>query len=448
MEFFGKKVMNRPVCQRFLLLLCAMAAQSGIARSQTPTESLRIDLPEALARAKKYGMQLESANLALRQAAEDTKQAKAAALPQVSALNQFIYTEGNGTASGVFVPADGVHVYNEQLTGHQELLALLRRGEIRRAMTAEATARARIDVASRGLTATVVADYYAIVTAQRRLVNAQRSLQEAERFLDISQKQEKGGEVAHADVIKAQLQQKQRQRDVQDAIVAISKTKIALAVLIFPDLRDTYEVVDDLKDMPALQPIEEVGALAKSTSPDLRVAQSSLREAGYGVSIAKYAYLPSFALDVAYGISANEIAKSSFRDDMQRNNLGYQATATLNIPIWNWGAIRSRVKQASLRESQARLDLTLAERNLRANVATAHQEARAAQAQIASLQESYDLANESLRLTLLRYQAGEATALEVADAQTTAIQARNAYDDGMIRYRVAIANLQTLTGNL
>jgi outer membrane protein TolC len=53
-----------------------------------------------------------------------------------------------------------------------------------------------------------------------------------------------------------------------------------------------------------------------------------------------------------------------------------------------------------------------------------------------------------LRLTLLRYQAGEATALEVVDAQTTLNQARNAYDDGLARYRIAIAALQTLTGTL
>ena len=49
-------------------------------------------------------------------------------------------------------------------------------------------------------------------------------------------------------------------------------------------------------------------------------------------------------------------------------------------------------------------------------------------------------------LTLLRYQAGESIALEVVDAQNTATQARNAYDDGLVRYRVAQANLKILTG--
>jgi outer membrane protein TolC len=57
------------------------------------------------------------------------------------------------------------------------------------------------------------------------------------------------------------------------------------------------------------------------------------------------------------------------------------------------------------------------------------------------------MAGESLRLTNLRYQAGESTVLEIVDAQNTLTQARNAYDDGQARYRIAVANLQTLTGS-
>jgi len=57
------------------------------------------------------------------------------------------------------------------------------------------------------------------------------------------------------------------------------------------------------------------------------------------------------------------------------------------------------------------------------------------------------LAGESLRLTTMRYQAGESTVLEVVDAQNTFTQVRNAHADGQARYRVAIATLQTLTGS-
>jgi len=66
--------------------------------------------------------------------------------------------------------------------------------------------------------------------------------------------------------------------------------------------------------------------------------------------------------------------------------------------------------------------------------------------QVDSLKRSVELSADSLRLTLLRYQAGEVTVLEVVDAQTTLTQARNARADGLARYRLALAELQTLTG--
>ncbi len=433
-----------------LLLLLGLFAQDA----QTPT----IDLQEALSRAKKYGTQVQSAGIAVALAHEDRKQAKANALPSVNGLNQFIYTEGNGTPSGVYVGADGVHVYNELAQLHQDLFAIVRRGEIRRAAALEAAARARVDVAGRGLAATVTMDYYAVVTAGRKATNAGTSLEEADRFLDITQKQEQGGEVAHSDVIKAQLQRQQRARDLQDALLLVEKAKIALGVLMFPDIQQEYNVVDDSAGLLALPELSRVAGMATANNPDVRAAEANVQASKFDVAVAKYGYLPTFAVDFFYGISANQFAANSSEAQesgrstlpnylvANRQNLGYQAQVTLNIPLWNWGATRSKVKQAELRQQQAGLDLTLTQRQLRGNTATFYREAQAALAQVETLRGSSELASASLRLTLLRYQAGEATALEVADAQNTVVLARNAVEDGLLRYRVALANLQTLTG--
>jgi outer membrane protein TolC len=435
--------------------LC-LAVSCGLARAQAPAA---ISLQDALARARQYGGQIQSASLAALVAKEDRAQARTLALPTVNAFNQLIYTEGNGTASGVFVANDGVHVYNEQAQVHEELLSVFRKGELHRAMAMEAVARAKVEVAARGLNATVIQDYYAIAAAGRRFSNAQRGLGEADQFLDITQKQEKGGEAAHADVIKAQIQQQQRQRDVQDAQVAIEKAKIALGVLIFPNFSAEFSVVDDMGQAVFLPPVEEARAKAVASSPDVKAAKSGVEASGYDVSVARYGYLPSLSLDFFYGIDANQFAANSAMaqesgrstqpnyEVANRHNLGYSAQATLNIPVWNWGATRSKVRQAELREAQAKLDLSLAERTLQSNLAAFYAEARAAQAQLDSLRSSSELSAESLRLTLLRYRAGEATAFEVVDAQTTVNAARNAYDDGMVRYRVAMANLQILTGS-
>ena len=449
--------MNGRKLRSVLVSLCACCGSIAAQTAAPPTPT--ITLQDAIARARQYGGQIQGANLAVLLAKEDGLQARAGRLPTVNAFNQYIYTEGNGTPSGVYVANDGVHVYNEQAQVHEELLSVFRRGEIRRALASEAVANARVEVAARGINATVIQDFYAIVSAQRKFTNAQTSLGEANRFLDITQKQEKGGEAAHADVVKAQIQQRQRERDLQDSQVAIEKAKIALGVLIFPSFMADFSVSDDIGNAEILPPAEEARAKAVATSPDVKAAKYSLQAAGLDVGIARYSYLPSLGLDFFYGIDANQFAANSSEAQasgrstlpnyqvMNRQNLGYSGQITLNIPIWNWGATRSKVKQAEFKEAQARLDLSLAERTLQSNLATAYSEARAAQAQLDSLRGSVDLSVESLRLTLLRYQAGEAAALEVVDAQTTVTQARNAYDDGQVRYRVALANLQSIMGS-
>jgi outer membrane protein TolC len=431
-----------------LVPLCVLA---GLALAQEAPKPETVTLPNALARARQYGGLVQSANLATLQAREDRVQAHAATLPSVTAFNQYINTQGDKTPSGVFVANDGVHIYNEQAVVHEEALSLVRHGEINRALAAEAFARAKADVAARGLNQTVIQDYFAIVSAQRRLGNAETSVRESQNFFELTQKQEQGGEAAHADVIKAQIDLQTRQRDRQEAQLGIEKAKIALGVLIFPTVSSDFSVVDDLQPAAVLPEMGEAQAGAVSTSPDLKAATAGVQEAGWEVTVARYGFLPSLGLDFFYGIDANQFAVHTSYPEPGREprlNLGYAAQATLNIPVWTWGATRSKVKQAELKRDQAQLDLTLAQRTLQGNVAAYYAEAHGAQQQLDLLRSSIDLAAESLRLTRLRYEAGEATALEVVDAQNTVTQARNAYDDGLARYRIALAALESIMGTL
>jgi len=83
-----------------------------------------------------------------------------------------------------------------------------------------------------------------------------------------------------------------------------------------------------------------------------------------------------------------------------------------------------------------------------ARLEEAYAEAAGARDQLASLDASVATAAESQRLTRLRYAGGEATVLEVVDAQSAFVAAQNAREDGLVRYRAALADLQTLTGTM
>jgi outer membrane protein len=282
-----------------------------------------------------------------------------------------------------------------------------------------------------------------VIVAQQKFENAQAALAEAQKFVKLSQQLENGGEVAHADVVKAQLQANDRERDLQDLELAAEQAKLGLAVLIFPNFNSDYQVVNDLAQIPALPELTHVQDLAAHNNPEIAAANAMMQASQHEVSAAIAGHLPSITFDYFYGIDANRYA--TYTDGIP--NLGYQAVATLNLPIFDWGATQSKVKQAQLQRDVARVQLSSAQRTALANLRLFYNEAQTARKQIDLLQRSADLAAEGLRLTALRYQAGEATALEVVDAQNASLLAQNNYADAAVRYRVAIANLQSLTGN-
>ena len=428
------------------VLLALGAARSVPAQPAPAPPASPVTLQDALTLARANSPQLLAATTASKLATEDRVQAKAGLLPSLNGLLQYIYTEPNGTPSGVFVPNDGPKVYYAYGTVHGDVYSPAKWAEYRAAGAGEAAAKARADVAARGLVATVVQNFYAHVAAVRKATSAALALQEAQHFEDITVRQERAGEVARSDVVKAQIQVAQRRRDTSDAELTALKSRLALAVLLFPDLtRENLAVVDDLQDVRALPPYDLVKSQAEQVNPDVRAAEASVQQETSNIALARSGYLPSISFDYFWGIEANQFA--TYNPDGQRL-LGSSAQIQLAVPLWNWGAAQSKVRQAQLRTQQAQAELSLTTRELQANISAFYAEARTALAQIDSLKTSLDLATESLRLTTLRYGSGEVSVLEVVDAQATLVQARDGYNDGLVRYRVALAALQTLTGTL
>ena len=106
-------------------------------------------------------------------------QARAGLLPNLNYNNSFIYTQGTGalpancasTIAGCpttrFIANNGVHEYISQADVHQAL-SLTNVADYRRSSAALAQARAKAEIATRGLVVTVTQSYYGLVVAQRR----------------------------------------------------------------------------------------------------------------------------------------------------------------------------------------------------------------------------------------------------------------------------------------
>ncbi len=420
---------------------------------QTGTPEM-LTLEQAIARATANEPAFAAAAAEQKVTALDRKIAHTALLPTVAYHNQAVYTEPNGVPASrigqttdapapVFIANNAVREYASQGV-FNETLGLGQVGAIRLADANAARAEAELEVARRGLVNTVVALFYGAGIGEQRVRIAQEALDEANHFAEITGKRETAREAAHADVLKAQLAQQQRQRELLDAQVTADKARIELAVLLYPDPFTAFRLAPQ-DAAPVLGDRASIQSLAGQNNPELRSALASVQISEAETYTARTALLPELALNFTYGIDATNFGVNG-PDGI--HNLGYSMSAQVEIPVWDWLATERKVKQAKLREGAAKVALTAAQRRLMANLSEFYAEASAASRQLASLSASVSTARESLRLTHLRYVDGESSALEVVDAEGALISAENAEVDGRTRYVLALANLQTLAGRL
>lgn len=407
-----------------------------------PVTPILLTLQDALIRARATNTTFQSAVTDANVARQDRYQAAAGMLPSVTFNNQSIYSQSHA-GNPIFIANNGPHEYVSQADLH-EVFDLAAFSNFRKTAALAAVARAKAEVASRGLVVTVVQNYYAVAAAQQKLESAQRNASEGDQFFNTTKALEQGGEVAHSDTIKAELQVQERHRQLQEAQLALLNARLTLAVLVFKDFNDNYVIADDLHASVPLPPLEEVQQRATRDNPDLRVAVESLKAAKRDVNTAWFGYFPSLTADYFYGIDAPRFALRT----NGVSNLASAVSGGIVTPIWNWGITQSKVKQAGYRSNLAQLQLSLAQRTLLSEIRSVYAEAETALNELSGLQRAAELSAESLRLITLRYKDGESTVLEVVDAQNTFALANAAYQDGAVRYRVALANLQTLTGVL
>src|ERR1700691_5879514 len=279
----------------FGLIGVVALAGTSFAQGVTPTITVDISLSEAIHRAQQNEPVFASALAAQKSASIDRYLAKAALLPSVTYHNQLLYTQPNGQiitgvqggaqASPIFIANNAVHEYTSQASIN-ETVGLKQFADAQVATANAARASAELEVARRGLVSSVVSLYYSVSATDTKRRVLEEAFQEAQSFTNLTEKREAAREVAHADVVKAQLLQQQRQRDLSDGTLAAEKARLELAVLLFPDPRTPYstEAAEPALVFPTK---DEVNRLAATKNPEMRSALAELRAGNAEVNAAK-----------------------------------------------------------------------------------------------------------------------------------------------------------------
>jgi outer membrane protein TolC len=467
----GNRLLNRAAVLAIGLFLWNPGARAQVAAQQhAGSAPVLITLDEAIKRAQANEPSFAAARAASQSAALDRSISRAGLLPTARLYSQDIYTQPNGiyTEGDAGQPSAPLprFVANDSRPWEymaqgiaEESVSVAGLAAVRRADAAAVMAQAEMEIARRGLVATVTALYFGSLAADHKAGIAQRAYQDAKNFTTITQDREKQGEAAHADVLKARLTEQEQWRQLQEAALAAQTARLDLGVLLFPDPRTPYSLQEP-QALPPLASFADVEAAAARFSPEMKSVLANLNASNADVLGARAALMPSLGLNVTYGIDANQFSVNgplvagnglpggNSTGGVKARNLGYSSSVTVNLPVWDWLSTEHKVKQSEIRRDAARVALTNTQRQMIAELQADYVAAQTARNELDSLDSSVADAAESLRLSELRYKSGEALVLEVVDAQSAYVTAENAREDGYVHYRNALAALQTLTGSM
>jgi outer membrane protein TolC len=416
---------------------------AGAAAPLTRDEAVRLALAQASA--------FETARYAELIAAEDVKQSRVAFLPRITLPSTVIYNSPTlgpvapGTPRAErfsFISANAVVEYQTVAGASGDIdLAGRLRAALRRSVALLEAARAGTEIARRTLIQAVDDAYYgmALATAKRR--SSELSLATTEELARITQLMFTAGEVAEVDVIRARLQVAARRDELDQARVAETVAAGGLRVLTGYDFATPIQVLDLTSALPDTADIDRFAASAVSARPEFTQFDAQRRAAEQDAKAARAERLPQLSYSINAGFDTD-----SLRPDPLHDHVGVLATVSLTIPIFDWGASRSREQQARLRARSLQSERDLTVRSFTQQFYAARAQALAAASRYQFLSQSVADAERNVQASIARYRSGEAQIIEVTDAQSTLAAQRAALNQALFDYQQARSRLLQVTG--
>jgi outer membrane protein TolC len=439
-----------------LFFLAACGAAQTPSPSATPQavplnptqDANQITLDEALRLANAQASVYQSAILNEQIASEDVTQARAAFMPKVSAPLSYVYTSPaaglnpNEPRTQSFIANNAISEYEAfvNVSGDLDVAGKLR-ATLAKNRALLAAAHAGTEVAKRTLAQAVIETYYelALATAQRRA--AEGNLSAAEEFEKITSLLLSGGEVAQVDLTRAQLQTLSRRDELERARVNEEVAAGSLRVFVGYDFTRAIGTTDLALALPIDSEYQQFKADDISRRPEFMQFEQQLRAARQEIKIARADRLPALGYSINGGFDTD-----SLKGPRLKEHSGVSAAVTLTIPIFDWGATRSKEKQARLRVQLAENERTIAVSGFTQQFYAAKSQVAVAAARITLAREGVARAQDNLTASIARYRAGEAQIVEVTDAQTTLVAQRSALYQAIFDYQIALARLRQATG--
>src|SRR5581483_2409786 len=422
--------------------------QGSVPQGTASSTPISLTLDDAINRGLKANLGLLTSEQSSREVRAERFRALSALLPNVNGKLSMTEQQLNLQALGFLISVPGFNV--PHIIGPYSYQAALANAEVPlfnwssisnyRASKQDMKAAVLSVKNARDIVVQAVGDaYLQIIADSARIAATQAEIDADQAIYTNATRRHNAGTAIGIDVMRSQVELKQRQQQMVAVTNQFQKDKLTLARIIGLPPGQDFTVANPSPSLPLpTMPLEDALAKAYANRPDYQAAKARVLAAQFSVNAAKAERYPTLTASGFYGDEGLRVLNNSHGV--------FQATGSIQFNIFNGGRIKADIQESQAELTNRRNELANLRGQIDYEVRNALLDLKSASDQVDVAQSNMQLANETLRESRDRFTAGVTNTVEVVQAQQAVADANENLISAQFQYNVAKVSLARALG--
>jgi outer membrane protein len=285
----------------------------------------------------------------------------------------------------------------------------------------------------------VTQSFYNVYDNQMSLQIAEEEYKNQQTSYDIIKNKVDGGLSAMEELYQAELNLMTSNSNFQNQQVALENAKDAFKQLIGVSLFEDIAVLADVS-------IPEVNVDMQKAIDHALLNRMELRQREINIENSQFELIRTAAMNEFKGNVS--VSVGLFGDDEKLQNIyssptdNQQVSVSFQIPIWDWGEKKARLKAAEASRQSQELSLEDESNSIIINIRTVYRNLQNLLNQIEIANQNQKNAELTYDINLERYTNGDLTSMDLSLFQNQLSAKKMAYSRALINYKIELLNLK------
>lgn len=288
----------------------------------------------------------------------------------------------------------------------------------------------------------VTQNFYSVYQSQKDLKIAKDEYKNQEENYNIIKNKVDAGLLAKEELFQAEVNFASSKSSLYNKEIALENAKDGFKQMLGMDLNEDFMILANVEVRPIKVEMQKAIEYALQQRMELRQKEISLEKALFGLIQTKSQNEFKGSISAKVGIIGDN---KNFGDIYKNTTDNQNISLSLNIPVWDWGEKKARIKSTEASIESTKLSNLEEKKTIVLNVRKVCRNLPNLINQIEIAKQNEKNAIRTYELNLEKYKNGSITGMDLQQFQNQLTQKKQALTNALIQYKMELLNLKIQT---